>query len=623
MAAKVAIAQRQPAKEERFVPGTHSVQGINSHVDDLKLRDQKLTALIGNAIVEMTLNRKTVGASELAVSIIDPTPHRRLLRSKLLEEAHELTLDGLRWKLVKVSNQGQNAPLVLTYEPRVVYLLKKLRGPHKAFRDKMTRAEFAQARAYEAKPRPRFIAPELHVVQDIVSAKKPDAGQAKKREQAAKQERRKGIGLNTSLKIAGKPATKAQVDILQRMLETGESMGANTKVMESLVVTCIDESVVGALSDNLMEQEPFVNPNTDHTNPEESAKGYLEGYNNGVGAIEYNKANPSAPVAELCTNVQHNRDGATPYERFLDEGREWVEAYGGGTDIGTLSTQRYAFQQSAKESNWHCMVRLATEIHWRCFESASWIYFLDEPTLLRSHRRMIVSDSAPGIVDTTFDYDIGKEVQEVTVQALANTWAAPPGSVASVSRHGPADGLYIVETIESKPSSQSGLVNVVLKKPLEPLPEPAPKSTRGSAGFGSGSASGAPPKVQAIIDFIDKVDAADPPYVWGGGHGSFASPTQGQDCSGFWSAAVHAAGYLTTPVTSGEFANVFPGGEGEWVTIYGDSKHVLGKVKYPDGNWRWAETSSSNPSGGAGWVDDATGEAGARAHGNACHPPGL
>lgn len=615
--AQPGIATRQPVGKERHVPGIHSVQGINSHIDDVRIHGQRFTALVGDAVVEATLIRRIVGASELTLTVLDPEPARRLLRSPLLEEAHELILDRLRWKLIKVANEGQDSPLTLTYEPLIVYLLKQIMGPHKAFRDLVTRAEYAQARAFEAKPRPHFVAPELHVVQDIASVPKGKAAKKK-----AEESRGKGIGKNPDLKINGRPATKAQVEILERMLRVGESKNANTKVAESMVVTVIDESIAGLISPNLMQQEPATNPNDNDTNPEDAANGYLEGWNGGIGAIEYNRAHPDAPVAEICTNVQHNRDGATPYERFLDEGRAWVAAYGGGSDVGTLSTQRYAFQQSKTESNWKVMNRLAGEVHWRCFESAGWIYFLDEPTLLRSHRRMLVSDSAPGIIDTTFDYDLGKEVTKVTVEALAKTWAAPPGSVAAVSRHGPADGLYVVEEIESKPSGRKGVAQITLKKPTEPLPEPRPKTTRGSTSFGS-SAQGAPAKVAAIIDFIDQVDAADPPYVWGGGHGSFASPSTGQDCSGFVSAAVHAAGYLSAPLTSGSFASVFDSGEGEWVTIYGDSQHVLMKVKYPDGNWRWAETSSSNPSGGAGWVDDATGEAGARDHGHPCHPKGL
>lgn len=617
-----AVAQRQPVTEERFVPGIHSVQGITSRIEDIRIRGQKFIALLGDAITEATLVRKIVGASQLTLTVLDP--NGKLLRSKLLEEAHEMRLDGLHWKLVKVSSEGRNEPLVLTYEPRVVYDLKKLKGPHKAFRDKMTRAEFAQARAYEARPRPRFIAPELHVVQEIADA---DAGKRAKKQ--AEESRGKGIGIHDpALRIASRPATRQQAGIIERMLRVAESKDAPTKVMEALVLAVIDESVVGALSDNLLEIEPesVSGFSGDPTSPEQSALGFLLGYEpSAPGALGVAKAHPDYSPAMIATTVQRNAAGAGPYERFTEEGRAWVAAYGGGIEVGTTDFSRYAFQQSKTESNWHWMVRSATEVRWRCFESAGWIYFLDEPTLLRAPTRMRVSDVAPGIIDTTFDYDIGKEVTEVTVEALAKTWAAPPGTVAAVSRHGPANGLYLVEQIESKPSSHKEVANVTLRRPTKPLPEPAPSAKSGSVSLGGTgeSAGGVPPKVATIIATIDAFDRAKTAYLWGGGHGSFASPTERVDCSGFWSAVLHAAGYLTTPITSGAFPSALQDGVGEWVTIYADSEHVLGKVKYADGNWRWAGTSHSNPGGGPGWISNSLGEEGARNHPNACHPAGL
>lgn len=650
MAPKVgsAVALRPPKRPERHVPGIHRVQGINSKIEDIILRGEPMVARVGNAITDVTLIRKIVGASELTLLISDPSPNRVLLRSALLEEAHEIELDGLRWKLVKVSSEGQNAPLALTYEPLIVYVLKMIKGPHKAFRDLMTRAEYAKARWLEgaypkvaakkfANEHPkghagqptgitvhgaRFISPELHVVQDVVSGAKGKVAQTE-----ASETRGKGIGTNPgTLKVAGSPATKAQVNILDRMLRTGESKGAPTKVLEALVVTCIDESVVGTLSSNLLEQEPFVNPGTDHTNPEESALGFLMGYNGGVGAIQYAKEHPQAKVAEICTAIQKNRDGATPYERFLSEGKEWVAAYGGGAEVKTESTERYAFQQPKTETNWGVMTRLAGEVHWRCFESAGWVYFLDEPTLLRSPLRMLVSDIAPGIIDTTFDYDVGKEVQQVTVTAQAATWAAPPGSVAQVSRHGPANGLYLVEQIESKPSGRSGLVTATLKKPVEPLPEPAPKTKSGTASFGSGSTTSGGPSnapagvAQALAAMLAEIEATNNTftYKWGGGHGSVAEikkRLKGWDCSGYVSHILWVGGLLNEPLVSGALASKYESGAGKWLTIYANSGHVFGKIWTPSGD-RFFECGGA---GSTGWAKGTPSTSGFSAR----HPKGF
>jgi hypothetical protein len=59
------------------------------------------------------------------------------------------------------------------------------------------------------------------------------------------------------------------------------------------------------------------------------------------------------------------------------------------------------------------------------------------------------------------------------------------------------------------------------------------------------------------------------PYVWGGGHATWQL-SNGYDCSGFVSAVLHSAGYLSYPVTT----QTLPGqhgirtGPGRWVTIF-------------------------------------------------------
>jgi hypothetical protein len=52
-------------------------------------------------------------------------------------------------------------------------------------------------------------------------------------------------------------------------------------------------------------------------------------------------------------------------------------------------------------------------------------------------------------------------------------------------------------------------------------------------------------KISAMVHFADS--AVGKPYIYGGGHGDW-SPQPGYDCSGFVSAVLHAAGYLTHPV---------------------------------------------------------------------------
>jgi hypothetical protein len=113
-------------------------------------------------------------------------------------------------------------------------------------------------------------------------------------------------------------------------------------------------------------------------------------------------------------------------------------------------------------------------------------------------------------------------------------------------------------------------------------------------GNGTRAASGAYGKIVAAANAID---SRHYPYLWGGGHNSsFSGP---YDCSGAWSAILHSAGLLSSPLVSGQFANWGDPGPGK-VTLYANSGHVYGKI---GSNW-WG-TSRSNPGGGAGWFPGA------------------
>jgi cell wall-associated NlpC family hydrolase len=91
------------------------------------------------------------------------------------------------------------------------------------------------------------------------------------------------------------------------------------------------------------------------------------------------------------------------------------------------------------------------------------------------------------------------------------------------------------------------------------------------------------------------------PYVWGGGHTDFAR-LSGYDCSGFVSAVLHSAGYLSAPQTT----DTMPGqpgikpGPGRYVTIFdrtGADGHVIIDI-----NGQFYESGGSAFGGGGAGV---------------------
>jgi hypothetical protein len=99
---------------------------------------------------------------------------------------------------------------------------------------------------------------------------------------------------------------------------------------------------------------------------------------------------------------------------------------------------------------------------------------------------------------------------------------------------------------------------------------PSPLLKRAHLG-GSSAGGVASGKLSAIVSGANRIASA--PYRFGGGHGSFAD--SGYDCSGSVSYALHNAGLLSTPRTSGSFESFGKPGPGKHLTIYANPGHVF------------------------------------------------
>ena len=80
----------------------------------------------------------------------------------------------------------------------------------------------------------------------------------------------------------------------------------------------------------------------------------------------------------------------------------------------------------------------------------------------------------------------------------------------------------------------------------------------------------APSAVQEVIAAGNSI--ATTPYIWGGGHGSFES--EGYDCSGAVSFALHGGGFLESPLDSTGLETWGEPGPGQWITVYANAEHA-------------------------------------------------
>ena len=108
------------------------------------------------------------------------------------------------------------------------------------------------------------------------------------------------------------------------------------------------------------------------------------------------------------------------------------------------------------------------------------------------------------------------------------------------------------------------------------FPHPTPAagggatSTAGGAGAPGATSSSAEAIVARVIAAADEI--ATRPYVYGGGHGSFIS--EGYDCSGSVSYALHGGGLLAAPEDSTGLESYGEAGPGRYITIYANAEHA-------------------------------------------------
>jgi hypothetical protein len=135
--------------------------------------------------------------------------------------------------------------------------------------------------------------------------------------------------------------------------------------------------------------------------------------------------------------------------------------------------------------------------------------------------------------------------------------------------------------------------------------KPSASSASGGAGLGSGGSGLIPPAslsthehpvvpgyTARVIHGVAYAPALAPiqvqraiwagnrirlkPYIYGGGHASFAAA--GYDCSGSVSYVLHAAGLLKTPFDSSDFMSWGQRGLGQWITVYTNPGHAFVQI---------------------------------------------
>lgn len=486
-------AAEQAAKSSALSFSALDMQAIRILGQTAPADMRRWASALADAVTAASLTRTIEGASTLQVTFDCPWPYE-LLNSAVLDEANngvldsiQLPIDTLMWRLVKVEKQQEE--LLFTFEEEAVALLRQHRRKLSVSRATSTRAEFIARMVREVKFRQiPFVIPELHDQQPTTSARVS--------EQAHDAHRRPGFAPNVKLKVKGATADPSQLQEMTAVLRVCDEENATGNARLGIVTAAIGESQFRKSATNPRSNARGVFqllPGTarilglDPADTTGTARhflrtGYYGGPYRGVtgygGAIHAADSQPGWDAGDIASAVEGSDKDGSFYRPWIPEARAIVDAWGGGSSGSSRMTEvgkQYLFTRGLPgktETSWDAIQRLAEEVGRRCFVVAGVLYYGTEDWLYESRARAVLNPRSLGVTNVDFDIDLGKTVQQVKLTADVSRWSFPPGSVIALEGLGPANGHWLINTIERQDAFDPS-TEITLTKPMAPKNEPA------------------------------------------------------------------------------------------------------------------------------------------------------
>ena len=582
--------------------------------DDLVLDGKGSEVQLGRALTDAQVERTMEGASTVTLTVADSdwslAGESELLGEKRLKSDLNLEIDDLVFTLNELEKIDDGWSMVFYDEPTTA--LRDHKRRMKATRDTVTRAQFFGMLCKAAGVRLYSI--EKNVKQPVAALDKADAKQLRDSKKAVKTATQKA----REKKAAKVPAKEARV--YKRLKGPASWFG---RVSAQGAIDPGDPS--GQTKSGKPNYAKGVAVNA---YPSMGYAGAVKSYNefqgswwrctcpNGrVGVFQHIDQGPNADgrvvdftasaLADIGYTVLNFPTSAGTF-KLENLGRNYDQSgsgsAGSGASSGNATTERarvakYEFSVETGEDYQETGQRLADEVGWRCFSNGTGYVFDSDLTLAKADPSMVLVAGTEGVDRIRWTWTRRALIDELQVDVRLVPWAAPPGAVALVKGEGPADGKWLVRSIQAPLLGEDRQATATLGRPQKPRKEPAPSVETVSAS--SGSSAG----LSKIVLEAKKISAAGGSYLLGGGHGApLRSLRSGQplDCSSSASLALYRAGFFkgTVAQVSGELAASYgQAGEGKNWTVWANADHVFLMGKDKNGVWRF---DTGGPGGGNG-----------------------
>lgn len=500
--------------------------------DGLILNGKHLKADVKDAVTEARFERSMDGPTLLTLGLFDP--NQTFIREANLFGDIEgpdrwqrvtVEIDGISYTLSEI-HKRTGVGVDLVFYDTAAAKLKRTTGATKAKRQAMTRAMFIRGLCKKADV--QFV--------DYGGFTRRQVVQALTREDRETLQTTRGGGgvigrepvLNRQgITIKGVPADRSQLRNIEIAIAVAVELEAPYRAAKAMMLSGIVES-------SWRNGAPVRYKDLDSTGPlqlrdstarslrtnhgididgedvEAVCRGYLNhgyGRNFPRGAIELSRRNPdqsSMWVASMTNMGLVAADYISDLSQWEAEGDKILRTAGfeGGAGRGDRGEaefavpdraiiKRYEFRVGGEENYWAAGVRLAEEVGWRFFAVNNRVWFISDPKLMSSFPAMVLREADEGVDRIDYTVTARGHIDEMEVTARIPNWFAYPGNVVVVEGEGePADGRWLVRTVERDRLDTSGQARLTLGRPQNPKPEPRPtvvtKPGVGTRGTGRG-----------------------------------------------------------------------------------------------------------------------------------------
>lgn len=473
---------------------------------------------LAEMITGITVQDTMSGSSTMTITLVDEGCY--LLDIGFFDPNDDGKLDAVEvnypadspfwWRLTQasVAIAGGGAEIELTFMERAAVFLQELKGPVKVSRAKKTRAEFMKQLSDKVTK-----GGGLSFYSKELTKKQPIGSDEDRTDRKAG-----GIPLTAKLTVKNSGrASRAQIKIMNQVLDAAVRYGAGPKATLALVVGCIVENewsnsgVIndpGSTSVGVLQAQYGLSAGASGRTMtraqcldiDYTVKSFLTGpgFASKGSAIKLARDNPTWSAGRIAQTVLAS---AFPdrYDLYLAEGRRVIAAYGGvGAGGGNADGGSYNFEvggpNDPRENFWDAMNRLAEEVNWRFFLDGNKVYFDDEYTLIGQQPSLVVDRSDEFVVSVSGTWDSRNVVSEVTLDLVCDAFEFRAGQVFQLENFGPLStgssaklpGRWLVSEVSR--TMTDTISSFTLKQPTKPKPEPASNDDADTNADGSSSA---------------------------------------------------------------------------------------------------------------------------------------